>query len=133
MSKTQALLDTCVVIDLYDIDPRSLTADQYYVSVITMAELAAGTHASDKPLVRATRLRRLQTMESRFDPLLFDAAAARSYGQVFAAVQQAGRQPRRRPADLLIASIAISRGMTLITRNADDFLGLESLLTVETA
>lgn len=119
------------MIDLPEIDTQALTADQYYISVVTIAELAAGTHASAKPSVRATRLRRLQSVESRFDPLLFDAAAARSYGQVFAAVQQAGRQPRSRLADLLIASIALARGMTLITRNPDDFTGLDSLLTVE--
>ena len=42
----------------------------------------------------------------------------------------AGRQPRRRFADLLIAAVAVAEGMPLITRNPDDFVGLEELVVV---
>ena len=42
----------------------------------------------------------------------------------------AGRKPRRRVADLMIAAIAIAEELPLFTTNPDDYKGLESLLTV---
>ena len=41
-----------------------------------------------------------------------------------------GRKPRRRFADLLIASSALAAQLPLVTRNAEDFVGLEGLLTI---
>jgi predicted nucleic acid-binding protein len=58
--------------------------------------------------------------------------AARAYGQVTAAVIGAGRKPRRRAVDLMIASVAIAEGLPLFTTNPADFAGLEHLLTVVT-
>jgi predicted nucleic acid-binding protein len=49
---------------------------------------------------------------------------------VSAAVLASGRKPRRRLADLMIASIAIVNRIPLYTTNPDDFLGLDRLLTV---
>ncbi len=69
-------------------------------------------------------------MEAGFESLPFDAAAARSYGLVYAAVRAAERQPRRRLADLLIAATAHANSLPLLTRNPDDFAGLEHLLAV---
>jgi predicted nucleic acid-binding protein len=66
-----------------------------------------------------------------WDPLPFDADAARLYGRVFAAVQAAGRNARPRLADLLIAATAAANGLSLFTRNANDFVGLERLLAVK--
>lgn len=65
-----------------------------------------------------------------FDPIPFDADAARTYGRVVAAVVAVGRKPRRRIADLMIASVAITEGLPLFTTNPDDFVGLDRLLTV---
>ena len=100
----RGLLDTSVVIDLDEIDSTQL-AVEVSVSAITMAELAAGPHASSEPDEGARRQDRLQRAEAVFDPLPFDADAARMYGRVFAAARAAGQSSRARFADLLIASI----------------------------
>ena len=70
----------------------------------------------------------LQHTEATFDPLPFDAEAARTYGMVCAAVLAAGRTPRRRVADLMIASIAAANRLPLHTTNSDDFVGLNQLV-----
>jgi predicted nucleic acid-binding protein len=67
---------------------------------------------------------------TKFDPIPFDTEAARVYGRVTAAVVAAGRKPRRRALDLMIASIAIAEGLPLYTTKTADFVGLEQLLTV---
>ena len=82
------------------------------------------------PWKRAHRQQRLQLVEAGFDPLPFDAAAARAYGLVYAAVRAADRQARRRVADLLIAATAHANSLPLLTRNPDGFAGLEHLLAV---
>ena len=125
----RGLLDTSVVVDL-----DLLTADdlprELAVSAVTMAELAAGTSATLDVAERARRQDRLQRAEATFDPLPFDVECARAYGRVFAAVRSAGRQPRRRFADLLIAATALAQDLPVVTRNADDLVGLESLIEV---
>jgi len=128
---TSGLLDTSVVIDLDVIAPDDLP-DAASVSAITMAELSAGPHANDDPAERARRQDRLQQLESWVEPVPFDGDCARAYGRIYAAVLAAGRQPRWRAADLLIAATALAAGLPLYTRNADDFGGLEQILTVVT-
>ena len=123
------LLDTSVVIDLGVISPADLP-DDASVSAITMAELSAGPHATDEPAERARRQDRLQQLESWVEPMPFDGDCARAYGRIYAAVAAAGRQPRRRAADLLIAATALAAGIPIYTRNADDFHGLEELITI---
>lgn len=66
----------------------------------------------------------------RVDPIPLGAEAPRLYGRICAAVISAGRKPRRRIADLMIASIAVAEGLPLFTTNPDDFKGLDDLLTV---
>ena len=123
------LLDTSVVIDLERI-PAELLPEQVAVSVITMAELAAGPAACNDPGERARRQDRLQRAEAVFDPIPFTTEAARAYGRVYSAVLAMGRQPRRRFADLLITSVAIAEKLPLITRNAADFTGLEEMVEI---
>ena len=126
----RGLIDTSVVIDLESIDPADLPLE-IAVSAVTMAELAAGPHATSDPAERARRQDRLQRAEATFDPLPFDAAAARAYGRVFAAVRSAGRQARgRRAVDLLIAATAVAAGLPLYTRNPDDFASVSDLLDI---
>ena len=124
------LLDTSVVIDWDDPVVAASLPEAVAVSAITLAELAAGPHLATSTSERARRQARLQQVEATFEPLPFDATAARSYGQVVAAVAKTGRSPRRRVADLLIAATAHANGLALYTRNPDDFAGLGELVAI---
>lgn len=124
------LLDTSVVIDWDDPAVAAALPDEAAVSTITLAELAAGPHVAATSAESARRQARLQQVESAFEPLAFDVAAARSYGQIVAAVTGAGRSHRRRVADLLIAATAHANKLALYTRNADDLEGLATLIEV---
>lgn len=126
----RGLLDTSVVIDLEHIEPSRLPIE-VAVSAITMAELAAGPHATPDPEERARRQDRLQRAEAAFDPLSFDAEAARAYGRVYSAVVAAGRKSRGpRAIDLLLAAAACAAGLPLYTRNPDDFRALGDLVEI---
>ncbi|MEU4362359.1 type II toxin-antitoxin system VapC family toxin [Promicromonospora sp. NPDC023987] len=127
----QGLLDTSVVIDLEDIPAVDLPVE-VAICAITLAELAAAPVAATDAAERARRQDRLQRTEAAFDPIPFDIEAARSYARVYAAVVAQGRKPRRRLADLMIASVALTEGLPVITRNPDDFIGLEDLIDVAT-
>ena len=124
------LLDTSVVIDWDDPAVASALPEQVAVCAITLAELAAGPHLAASSSEGARRQVRLQQVEAAFEPLPFDATAARSYGQIVAAVVETGRTHRRRIADLLIAAIAHANGLALYTRDPDDFAGLRDLVDV---
>ena len=100
------------------------------MSAITLAELAAGPHATTDPSERARRQDRLQRAEATFEPIQFDASTARAYGRVYAATVNAGRNARGRRANLLIAATAVAAELPLYTRNPADFAGLETLLDV---
>lgn len=124
------LLDTSVVIDWDDPTVAAALPEVVAVCAITLAELAAGPHLAGSGPERARRQARLQQVEATFEPLPFDATAARSYGQIVAAVAETGRTHRRRIADLLIAATAHANGLALYTRNPDDFAGLSDLVHV---
>lgn len=126
----RGLLDTSVIIDLDRIEPDVLPLE-VAVSALTLAELAAGPHATADPVERARRQDRLQRAEAAFDPLPFDGEASRAYGRVYAAVGAAGRKARgARAVDLLIAATACAAGLPLYTRNPDDFRAIEGLVEV---
>lgn len=128
----RGLIDTSVVIDLEDLDSGDLPAE-VAISSLTLAELAAGPHATDDPEERGRRQDRLQRAEAVFDPLPFDAEAARSYGRIYAGVTAVGRKARGpRAVDLLIAATAHASSLPLYTRNPDRFRGLEKLLEIVT-
>lgn len=128
--RPRGLLDTSVIIDLERLDPARLPVESA-VSAITMAELAAGPHATHDAGERARRQDRLQRAEAVFDPLPFDAEAARAYGRIYAAVAAADRKARgARAVDLLIAATACSADLPLYTRNPDDFDALGDLVEV---
>lgn len=124
------LLDTSIVIDWDNPAVAAALPDEAAVSTITLAELAAGPHLAATATEAARRQARLQQVEASFEPLPFDVAAARSYGQVVAAVAETGRSHRRRLADLLIAATAHANQLALYTRNPDDFTGLTALLQI---
>ena len=134
----QGMLDTNIVILRRWIRPEELPAE-VAISAITLAELSAGPHevrpsseqnAYEEHAERARRVDILQRAESEFDPIPFDAEAARIYGRVTAAVVAAGRKPRRRATDLMIAATAVSAGLPLFTPNPGDFRGLEGILSL---
>ncbi|GAA1733834.1 type II toxin-antitoxin system VapC family toxin [Nonomuraea bangladeshensis] len=123
------VIDTCVYIDLAEISPADLPAAPE-LTAITLAELQQGVAMARSPAARATRMEKLGAAVLDFEPLPFDAEAAARYGSLVALTLAAKRGPRPRRMDLMIAAIASSRGMPLYTRNTDDFVGLESLVTV---
>jgi predicted nucleic acid-binding protein len=123
------MLDTSVVIDHDLLDP-ALLPDESAISAVTLAELAAGPHATVDHEERARRQDRLQWAAATWDALPFDSEAARAYGRIFAATRSSGRSGRARLADLLIASTAAANSLPLYTRNPSDFAGLEAIITV---
>jgi predicted nucleic acid-binding protein len=134
----QGMLDTNILILRAWIDPAELP-DEMAISAITLAELSAGPHevrpnaeqnSYDEGAERGRRLEILQRVENEFDPVPFDAEAARIFGRVTAAVVAAGRTPRRRIADMMIAATAIAEGLPLFTTNPGDFEGLEDLAPI---
>jgi predicted nucleic acid-binding protein len=134
----RGLLDTNILILRRWVDGAELP-DEMAISAVTLAELSAGPHevrtndeqsAYDERAERARRMSVLQRAEADFDPIPFDAEAARIYGQVSAAPIAIGRKPGARVADLMIASTAIAERLPLFTTNPDDFRGLDHLLTV---
>ena len=129
---TTGLLDTSVVIDWDDPSVQRALPEKITVSAITLAELAAGPILASTVTEQSIRQARLQQTEATFEPIPFDAAAARSFGQIVAAVASTGRTHRSRMADLLIAAIAHANGLELYTRNPGDFVGLEELIHVIT-
>jgi toxin FitB len=122
----RAILDTSVVIAT-DVQPLD---GELAISAITLAELHFGVLVANEQRVRSERLRRLLIVQRKFDALPVDDAVAASYGQVAAAVVDAGRQPRARSMDLLIAATAHAHSARLYTRNPDDFDGLGDLVDV---
>jgi predicted nucleic acid-binding protein len=126
---TRGLLDTSVVVD-HDVIDSTVLPDESAISAITLAELAAGPHATNDDEERTRRQDRLQWTAATWDPLSFDVDAARAYARVFAASRATGRSSRTRVADLLIAATAAANGLDLYTRNPGDFLGLDHILTV---
>ncbi len=125
----RGLLDTSVLID-FDIIPADKLPDESSIAAITLAELAAGPHATDDPIERGRRQDRLQWASSTWDPLPFNAEAARTFGRIFAAVRAAGRTSRSRFADLLIAATAAAHEMPIFTRNPRDFEQLDGITQV---
>ncbi len=124
-----AVLDTSVIAALRLYDPSDLP-DSIVITAVTLGELSFGPHATDDPAKRAGRMAVLQHVEATFDPLPYDQGAARLFGQICAAVRAAGREPRRRASDLMIAATAASNQLALYTANPDDFKGLEGLVEV---
>jgi toxin FitB len=123
------ILDTSVIVDLRYINVALLPSEPA-ITAVTLAELSDGPSSTTDPVIRAARMANLQEVEHRFDPLPFDDAAARRYGQLAALVRAAGRSPRPRRMDLMIAATASVMNLPLYTRNPRDFAGLESMLTV---
>lgn len=125
----RGLLDTSVLFDLDNIDLDRLP-DYWAISAVTLAELSAGPAAANDPVERARRANQAHAVSELVECISFDDRAARAYALVYGAVMKAGRKPKRRAFDLLIASCALAEGLDLYTRNPGDFRGLEELIRV---
>lgn len=124
-----AVVDTNIIAALRLYDPAKLP-DRILITAVTLGELSFGPHATDDPVKRAGRVAVLQHVEATFEPLPYDQGAARLFGQICAAVRAAGREPRKRAADLMIAATAASNQLPLYTANPGDFRGSERLVEV---
>lgn len=122
----RAVLDTSVVL-ASDVAPLP---GELAISAATVAELHFGVLVATSSDVRAERLRRLTVIQRQFQALPIDDAVATSYGRLAAAVVAAGRRPRPRTMDLLIAATAHAHGARLYTRNPADLIGADELVEV---
>jgi hypothetical protein len=122
------LIDTSVLVSP---EHSTVLPTDTLISMVTLAELAAGPHATEDTAERARRQARLQAVEAGYDSLPFDVECARAYGRVYAEVLRVGRKARGgRALDLFIAATAVAHELALYTYNAADFRGLESILNV---
>jgi tRNA(fMet)-specific endonuclease VapC len=126
----QGILDTSTLILLGRItDPAALPSEPL-ITAITLAELSVGPLVAATDEERAARQAHLQQAEADFDPLPFDTAAARSFGQVAASLRRAGRKPAARAYDAMIAAVGIANDLPVHTCNPDDFAGITGLVVV---
>jgi tRNA(fMet)-specific endonuclease VapC len=123
----RGILDTSTVVLLERIgDPQTLPPEPL-ITAVTLAELSVGPLVATDPGERATRQHRLQQAEADFDPLPFDAAAARAFGRVTASLHRAGRQTGARSYDAMIAAVALANDLPLFTCNPADFEHIDGL------
>jgi tRNA(fMet)-specific endonuclease VapC len=129
----RGILDTSTVIAMLQIaDPAALPAEPL-ITTVTLAELSAGPLVARNDQERAARQAHLQQAEADFDPLPFDRAAARAFGQVAASLRKSGRKPAARAYDALIAATALANRLPVYTCNAADFEGIDGLDVVPVA
>ena len=123
----RGILDTSTVVLLERIgDPRTLPPEPL-ITAVTLAELSVGPLVAADSGERATRQLRLQQAEADFDPLPFDAAAARAFGRVAASLHRAGRKTSARSYDAMIAAVALANDLPLFTCNPADFEHIDGL------
>jgi predicted nucleic acid-binding protein len=123
----RGVLDTSTIILLERISDTSTLPDEPLITAVTLAELSVGPLVAVGPGEQALRQARLQQAEADFDPLPFDAAAARAFGRVAASLHRAGRKPQARAYDAMIAATAISNDLPLYTCNPADFEHIDEL------
>ena len=131
MSEGRAgLLDTSTLILLSRLRDPSGLPERPLISAITLAELSVGPLVAGTEAELAARLAHLQQAEADFDPLPFDADAARAFGQVAASLRRSGRKATARAYDAMIAAVALANGLPLYTCNPDDFSAIDGLTVV---
>jgi len=128
---THGVLDTSTLILLGRIDDEGSLPTEPSITAITLAELSVGPLVAATEEDRAARQAHLQQAEADFDPLPFDAAAARSFGQVAASLRRAGRKPAARAYDAMIAAVCVANDLPIHTCNPGDFSGIDGLVVVE--
>jgi hypothetical protein len=130
-SHDQGILDTSTVIALSSLaDAGAPLPDTSLITAVTLAELSVGPLVAHDQTERSTRQARLQQVEADFEPIPFDASAARAFGRVSASLRRAGRKPTARAFDAMIAAIAIANDLPLYTCNPADFAGIDGLSVI---
>ncbi|MES2093047.1 MAG: type II toxin-antitoxin system VapC family toxin [Actinomycetota bacterium] len=124
---SRGLLDTSTLILLGRLRDTAALPQDVSISAITLAELSVGPLVAATSREGAARQAHLQQAEADFDPIPFDAAAARAFGRVAASLRAAGKKPAARAYDALIAATAIANGLPLYTCNPSDFIGIDEL------
>ncbi|MBA8794168.1 hypothetical protein FHX74_001773 [Friedmanniella endophytica] len=124
--RNRGVLDTNLVVLLSRLDPVDLPVEPV-ITAVTLAELSVGPLVTDNPAERAARQACLQEAEASFDPLPFDAAAARAFGAVAASLRRGGRKPAARAFDALIAATAMAHRLPVFTANPADFANIDGL------
>lgn len=127
---THGLLDTSTLILLGRITDAAALPEMPLISAVTLAELTVGPLVAADHGERAARQAHLQQAESDFEPLAFDAAVARRFGQVAASLRRSGRKPTARTFDAMIAATALAHGLAVHTCNPSDFAGIDDLMVV---
>src|SRR5579859_3725194 len=110
-------------------DPTVLPAEPL-ITTVTLAELTVGPLVATTDDERAARQAQVQQAEADFDPLSFDASAARTFGRVAASLRRAGRKPSARAYDAMIAATAMSKNLPIYTCNPSDFAGIDGLTVI---
>lgn len=129
----RGVLDTSAVIMLSRItEPEALPIEPL-ITAVTLAELTMGPLVATTDAERAARQAHVQQAEADFDPLPFDAAAARAFGRAAASMRCAGRKPAARAYDAMIAATALARELPVYTCNPDDFGKVDDLIVVPVA
>jgi predicted nucleic acid-binding protein len=121
----RALLDTSVLIGADKPGER-----EGAISAASLAELHFGVQVAQDADERARRGLRLGVIESTFEPLPIDAAVAREWGRLAAAVRNRGGQPRGRAMDLAIAATANVHRVPLLTLDHADFTIIDDLVDI---
>lgn len=127
---TRGILDTSTVIAMRDITDPSALPDEPLITAVTLAELSAGPLVARDDRERAARQAHLQEAEADFDPLPFDRASARAFGQVAASLRRSGRKTAARAYDALIAATAMAHRLPVYTCNPGDFDKIDGLHVV---
>lgn len=123
----RGILDTSTVIFLQRLDDAAALPREPLITAVTLAELSVGPLVTDDENERVARQAHLQQAESDFDPLPFDAGAARAFGRVAASLRRSGRKPSARAYDAMIAATAVANELPLYTCNPSDFSGIDGL------
>jgi tRNA(fMet)-specific endonuclease VapC len=124
---TRGILDTSTVILLPRLTDAARLPTEPLITTVTLAELSVGPLVAGDEQERAARQAHLQQAEADFDPLPFDAAAARAFGRVAASLRRAGRKTTARTYDAMIAATALANDLPVYTCNPDDFSGIDDL------
>jgi tRNA(fMet)-specific endonuclease VapC len=127
---TRGILDTSTVIFLQRLTDAAALPSEPLITAVTLAELSVGPLVTDVESERVARQAHLQQAEADFEPLPFDAGAARAFGRVAASLRRSGRKANARAYDAMIAATAIANGLPLYTCNPADFVGIDELEVV---